>query len=94
MIQACCVVLALLALISAGSLGKIRLALAIASNLSFLYSVILLYGLYAANNPALAVDVKLGALWGPSFVVVAVVLVAAFVSSASAHRAYWREIFP
>jgi len=94
MIQACCVVLALLALISAGSLGKIRLALAIASNLSFLYSVILVYGLYAANNPALAVDIKLSALWGPSFVVVALVLVAAFVSSASAHRAYWREIFP
>jgi hypothetical protein len=91
--QAFGVVLALLALICSGLFGKARLPLAIASNLSFLYSVILLYGLYAANNPALAVDVKLGALWGPSFVVVAVVPVAAFISSASAHRAYWSEIF-
>jgi hypothetical protein len=94
MTQAFGVVLALLVLICAGSFGKIRLSLAIASNLSFLYSVVLLYGFYAANNPALAVNIKLSALWGPSFVLVVVVAAAAFVSSASAHRAYWREIFP
>jgi hypothetical protein len=92
--QAFCVILGLLALICIGSFGKIRLPLAIASNLSFLYSVVLLYGFYAANNPALAVTIKLSALWGPSFVVVSVVVLAALVSSASAHRVYWREIFP
>jgi hypothetical protein len=92
--QAFGVVLALLALICSGLFGKARLPLAIASNLSFLYSVVLLYGLYAARNPALEVSVKLGALWGPAFVVVLLVVLAAFVSSASAHRAYWREIIP
>jgi hypothetical protein len=92
--QALCVVLALLALICIGSLGKIRLPLAIASNLSFLYSVALLYGLYAARNPALEVSVKLSALWGPAFVLVLIVVLAALASSASAHRAYWREIIP
>ena len=85
-------VIAQLALIGAGAVGKMRLPLAVASHLSLLYSVALLYGFYAANNPALAVRVKLNTLWGPSFVVVMMVVVAAFVSSASAHRAYWREI--
>jgi hypothetical protein len=92
--QAFGVVLALLTLICSGLFGKARLPLAIASNLSFLYSVVLLYGFYAANNRALVVDIHLNALWGPSFAVVVVVVLATFVSSASAHRAYWREIFP
>ena len=92
--QAFCLALGLLALICIGSFGKIRLPLAIASNLSFLYSVVLLYGLYAAKNPALEVSVKLSALWSPAFVLVLLVVLAAFVSSASAHRAYWREIIP
>jgi hypothetical protein len=93
-IQAFSMVLGLLALICSGLFGKARLPLAIASNLSFLYSVVLLYGLYAARNPALEVSVKLSALWGPAFVLVLLVVLATFVSSASAHRAYWREIIP
>ena len=92
--QALCVVAALLALICTGSVGKIRLPLAIASNLSFLYSVVLLYGFYAANDPALSIVIDVNALWAPSFALVLVVLLAAVVSSVSAHRAYWREIFP
>jgi hypothetical protein len=92
--QAFGVVTALLALICAGSVSKMRLPLAIASNLSFLYSVVLFYGFYAANNPALAVGMDLNTLWAPSFALVLVVLLGAVVSSVSAHRAYWREIFP
>jgi hypothetical protein len=92
--QALCVVAALLALICTGLVGKIRLPLAIASNLSFLYGVVLFYGFYAANNPALAIGIDLNTLWAPSFALVLVVLLAVVVSSVSAHRAYWREIFP
>ena len=92
--QAFCVVTALLGLICTGSVGKLRLPLAIASNLSFLYSVVLFYGFYAANNPALAVGIDLNTLWAPSFGLVLVMLVAGIISSFSAHRAYWREIFP
>jgi hypothetical protein len=88
-----CIVIVLSLLVGAGSVGKSRLPLAIASNLSFLYSIALLCGSCVANNPALAVNIKFNALWGPSFFLVAVVMLAAFVSSASAHRAYWREIF-
>ena len=88
-----CIVIALALLVGAGSMGKSRLPLAIASNLSFLYSIALLCGSYVANNPALAVNIKFNALWGPSLILVVVVMLAAFVSSASAHRAYWREIF-
>jgi len=90
--QAICVMLGLPALTCIGLLSKSRLPLAIASNLSFLYSITLLYGLYAARNPALEVSVKLSALWGPASVLVLLVVLASFVSSASAHRAYWREI--
>jgi hypothetical protein len=92
--QAVGVVTALVVLICAGSVVKMRLPLAIASNLSFLYSVILFYGFYAANNPARAVGIDLNTLWAPSFALVLVVLLGAVVSSVSAHRAYWREIFP
>lgn len=90
--QAFAVMTALLALICTGSVGKMRLPLAIASNLSFLYSVVLFYGFCAANNRALAIDLNM--LWAPSFALVLVVLLAAVVSFVSAHRAYWREIFP
>jgi hypothetical protein len=90
--QAFCIVLAFLVLIGGGLLGKTRLPLAIASNLSFLYSVVLLYGFYAANNPALAIDIRLSALLAPSFALVVIVVLTALVSSASAHRAYWREL--
>jgi hypothetical protein len=92
--QAFAVMTALLALICTGSVGKTRLPLAIASNLSFLYSVVLFYGFYVANNRAFAIGIDLNMLWAPSFALVLVVLVAAVVSSVSAHRAYWREIFP
>src|SRR5260370_31625161 len=76
--QAFGMVFALLVLICSGLFGKARLPLAIASNLSFLYSVVLLYGFYAANNRALVVDIHLNALWSPSFPFIVALLFASF----------------
>lgn len=91
--QTLCVVIPLLALIGIGLITKVRLPLALASNLSFVYSAALLYGSYLANGPVTKIGVKLSALWGPSFLVLGSVLLASAVSSAISHRAYWREIF-
>ena len=91
--QILCVVLPLLALICIGLLTKVRLPLALASNLSFIYGAVLLYGSYLANAPTTKIGVKLSALWGPSFFLLGAVLLASAVSSAVSHRAYWREIF-
>ena len=90
--QTLCVVVPLLALICLGLITKVRLPLALASNLSFVYSALLLYGSYLANAPTTKVAVKLSALWGPSFFLLGAVLLASAVSSAVSHRAYWREI--
>lgn len=83
----------LLALICTGLLARNRFPLALASNLSLLYSGFLLYGSYVANCPAAEAGVKLAALWAPSFLLAVAVLLAAFLSSAISHRSYWREIF-
>lgn len=87
------VVVPLLALICVGLITKIRFALALASNLSLLYSLVLLYGLYLANASYGETGVKLSALWGPSLLLAGSVLLASFLSSAISHRAYWRELF-
>ena len=60
--QIACVVLPLLALICIGLIANVRLLLAIASNMSLVYSVLLLFGLYFANNPVAEKGVKLSAL--------------------------------
>ena len=90
--QILCVVIPLLALICIGLITKVRLPLALASNLSFIYSALLLYGSYLANGPVTKIGVKLSALWGPSFFLLGSVLLASALSSAISHRAYWREI--
>ncbi len=91
--QTLCVVVPLFALICIGLITKIRLPLALASNMSLLYSLVLLYGLYLANAPYGVTGVKLSALWGPSLLLAGSVLLASFLSSAISHRAYWRELF-
>ena len=91
--QTLCVAVPLLALICIGLVTKIRLPLALASNLSLLYSLAFLYGLYLANAPHGESGMKLSALWGPSLVLACTVLLASFLSSAISHRAYWRELF-
>ena len=58
------------------------------------YGVLLLFGLYLANNPVAENGFKLGALVVPSVFLAAAVLLASFLSSAASHRAYWRAIFP
>ena len=92
--QIACVVLPLLALICIGLIANVRLLLAIASNMSLVYSVLLLFGLYLANNPVTEKGVKLSALVVPSLFLAAAVLLASFLSSAVSHRAYWRAILP
>ena len=92
--QIACVVVPLLAFICIGLIANARLLLAIASNMSLVYSVLLLYGLYLANNPVADRGVKLSALLVPSFFLAAAVLLVSFFSSAASHRAYWRAIFP
>jgi hypothetical protein len=83
----------LFALICIGLVARKRFPLALASNLSLLYSGFLLYGWYVANCPAAESGVKLAALRAPSFLFAAPVLLAAFLSTAVSHRAYWKEIF-
>ena len=83
----------LLALICIGLITKIRFPLALASNMSLLYSGLLLYGLYLANRPAAETGVKLSALLGPSLLLAGSVLLASFLSSVVSHRGYWRELF-
>jgi hypothetical protein len=91
--QTFCVVAPLLALICMGLMTGARLPLAIASNVSLLYSILLLHGSYVADDPVAAGSGKLSVLWAPSFFLALSVLLMAFISSAAAHRAYWRDIF-
>jgi hypothetical protein len=83
----------LFVLICIGVVARRRFPLALASNLSLLYSGFLLYGSYLANCPAAVSGVRLAALWAPSFLFAVPLLLAAFISTAASHRAYWREIF-
>jgi hypothetical protein len=91
--QSLCLVAPLLACICIGLISGRRFPLALASNLSFVYSAALLYGSYLADQPAAASHHQLSALWAPSFFLALSVLLAAFVSTAASHRAYWRAIF-
>lgn len=90
--QMLCVVVPLLALICIGLVRRVRFALALASNISVLYGVLLLYASYLSNSPAAKMSPKLSVLLGPSRFLAASILVASFLSSAISHRAYWREL--
>jgi hypothetical protein len=81
------------ALVCLGLVLKIRLPLAIASNGSFIYSILLLYGSYTATHSATLPHFELGDLWGPSTILAAAIVVASLMSSIVSHRSYWREIF-
>jgi len=82
----------LFALVCIGLAARKRFPLALASNLSLLYSGFLLYGSYLANCPIAEAKVKIAALLAPSFLLAVAVMLAAFLSSAVSHRAYWKEI--
>jgi len=81
------------ALVCLGLVLKIRLPLAIASNGSFIYSILLLYGSYTATHSVTSLDFELSDLWGPSTILAAAIVVASLMSSIVSHRSYWREIF-
>jgi hypothetical protein len=72
--QTLCFVAQLLALICVGLITGRRLPLAIASNMSILYSAAFLYGSYLANSPA--ADTGVAALLVPSFFLAVSVLLA------------------
>ena len=84
----------LIVLVGTGLIAKIRLPLAIASNLSLIYSICLLYGGYLANEANAAGDFTSSILWRPSVLLAAAVLFVSLFSSTISHRRYWREIFP
>lgn len=90
--QTLCVGVPLLALVCIGLITKARLPLAIASNMSLLYSTLLLYGSYLANSPAEEMGLNLSALWAPSFFFATSILLTSILSSAMSHLAYWREL--
>jgi hypothetical protein len=81
------------ALVCLGLVLKTRLPLAIASNGSFIYSVLLLYGSYTATHLATLPDFRLSGLCGPSTILAAAIVLASLISSIASHRSYWREIF-
>lgn len=83
---------ALAMLIGIGVATRNRLPLAIASNLSVIYSACILYGSFAANDPAAVSGPSLTALLSPSTALVIAVLLASIFSSTISHRNYWREI--
>lgn len=85
------IAIALLALVCAGVVGRIRLALAVASNLSFLYSVCLVHGSYTANETTTSFTLR--GLCTPSMALAGAILLISLLSSAVSHRSYWREIF-
>jgi hypothetical protein len=87
------IAISLLMLICTGLIAKIKLPLAIASNLSLIYSACLLYGSYAANEAATSPGFNLSGLWCPSTILAATILLVSFLSSSISHRSYWREIF-
>jgi hypothetical protein len=92
--QSLCLVVSFLGLICTGLIIKSRFLLALASNLSLLYSALLLLACAVANNPFVQTSSKLSGLWGPSFLLATFVFLGSLLSSAESHRGYWREIFP
>jgi hypothetical protein len=84
----------LIVLVCTGLVAKIRLPLAIASNLSLIYSMCLLYGGYLANEANAAGSFTSSVLWRPAGLLAVSVLLVSLFSSTISHRRYWREIFP
>lgn len=91
--QSIWVAIPLLGLVCAGLIARIKLPLAIASNLSLIYSGALLYGTFAANESIPGIGFRLSGLQGPSCFLATVILAVSFLSSTISHRSYWREIF-
>ena len=78
---------ALTCLIASGLVARMKLPLAIASNLSLIYSGVLLYAGLAANH------MQPSDISRPTCFLAASVLVISLLSSTISHRGYWRELF-
>jgi hypothetical protein len=91
--QSIWVAIPLLGLVSVGLIVKLRLPLAIASNLSLIYSAFLLFGTCTGNQPATEFGIDLSRLVSPSGFFAATILLASILSSTISHWGYWREIF-
>jgi hypothetical protein len=87
------IAISLLTLVSAGLFFRVRMPLAIASNFSFIYSICLLCGSYAASGAATSFGFRWSGLWTPSTALAIAVLLISFLSSTISHRSYLREIF-
>lgn len=74
-------------LVASGLVARMKLPLAIASNLSLIYSGALLYGGLAANH------MQPSDISKPTCFLAAAVLVISLLSSTISHRGYWRELF-
>lgn len=85
---------ALVGLVCSGLMARVRLPLAIASNLSLIYSAAFLYCAFVANTSPQWSGLNLNGLQSPSCFLAASILVISFLSSTISHRSYWREIFP
>lgn len=84
---------ALIGLVGCSLIARIRLPLAIASNLSLIYSVIAFYGAVVVNGSLPWGGINLNWLQSPSCLLAAGLLVLSLLSSTISHRSYWREIF-
>lgn len=87
LIQSLWLPVALTCLLASGLVAKMKLPLAIASNLSLIYSGTLLYGGLAANH------MQPSDIYRPTCFLAASVLVISLLSSTISHRSYWRDLF-
>ena len=92
--QSTWIVAPLLALIGLGFLLKNGLPLAIAAHLGVLYSALILYCSGVTSAPASTLVLAAGPqVWADPNLAATVILLLSLMSSAIAHRHYWREIF-
>lgn len=87
LIQSLWLPVGLTCLVASGLVARMKLPLAIASNLSLIYSGVLLYGGLAANH------MQPSDISKPTCFLAAAVLVISLLSSTISHRGYWRELF-
>ncbi len=88
------IALVLIGLVSAALICNAGLPLAIACNLSFVYSLSLWCGSYLANAANRAATFDLSAWFAPSSLLAIALVLVTSTSSALSHRRYWREIAP
>jgi hypothetical protein len=90
--QSIWVVIPLLGLICTGLVARKRLPLAIASNLSLIYSAALLYGSMVEYKSG-SLRLNSNALGSPSSILIGTILLISILSTAISHRNYLRDIF-